>query len=1318
MKRLALGLACLSCLMASPAAAQDPPPAWMPPSVEDPGDLPSSDWGPPRPGGNDASTPPDPPTTSEIDRAPAIFGRAGGCGSLYLSCEATDGAACVAEFNACEEALRAGSRAVAVAEGRLDAEVAAFWEALSQPGRPDAGSGGSAGATVPDEGGQVGTEVTDTVFRSESGITVIVPDGLLDEGETLSVRPQDPADLPRIDAALEPLVVFDVRFDRTNAFAEPVRIEIPLPADVAETDILMCRGFLEDVGIWQAAGCSVDAGRGVAVISADHFSVYGLFRTTVGTAYARYVSAGDWEFRIIADTLVPLATVETVGAALQKAAGTYEAAGFAAPRYRVDVILKDDPPAGLTGPEEARYDSAWLFGYITLPIRPGQTDADLAMDAVHELFHAVQNTRTNRWRMANRLWFVEATADYAAGYLVYPGGAGLERLTASWIATPLHDPDQGLIYQGSHFIGYLQHRLDVPFRDLLWSVLDDARLSGIAADTVASPSGWVLGSVRTDLARLFSLEPLDAFVTQRLPEQDLVAIVVDFVAWALFASDAPDMARLNSRSGHLRTRINAWQVVSVFSPYGDGTAQQPLELVPDYAARIWALDIGREETAGARTVLIRTGADLPSDVELALHVIAAGARVDAPEPVQRIRGEQRFTPVVLPPGQDLFVIAVNGDARPVRLTLEAEVLRSEESTRTAVGGGWSIGLPDWMAERDPAGGVWQAGATDLKTFETLTVRRRTSTEDDTPAGMCAAQTALTDSGVSLGAPLGTGRAVTVAGQKGWLQVYRGTWRQPARASETYLFHGPDMLTVKAGEPGPDVDVIVTRLCVVGDAEALMLETVSSTEAQGAVWPKTVLMSLERSEGPDGFHLVETFEDGLPPGRFQQIRTFGSGNNRGAFNRNDPDRLGFAFGMGRHVTVQPGFVRIHNEDPANGGGLATGAIPVIPGHTLVVRSRHRLHPVEMACRVEPGGDGGRDFHACNTATWLPRTGLVSADLSDLVVALNHMDVCATCRVDSRPSLPEIAFYYPELRDHVFLSSPPGQNTNAGNPEEPRIAPVWSTWFRQELRWTPETGEVVALIEGRPEIRLTVAPRGGLDAVRVFFHAYGSVTGHAHDLDDLEIFWVPNAEVIEPPGTPGDDDQPGDVVLPPSDDDVLPPPGDGPGTTVSDPPEDTDALPEPGAGPHAISGELHLVPGSRPEGAVFAGSYAGRLTADPVEILDATSYIYTGGPSRDMMLRIDLSEATLATCGRQEDLIYGQVEICTDVGTVRIEIGEEGTSPVVLATVPYDWVRFPDGDHISLMPHTQDMARVDQAWLYRPGDRLDVGFRLDLGPKEGP
>ncbi len=893
-----------------------------------------------------------------------------------------------------------------------------------------------------------------TTLSLRNGIAVSVPAGVVTEETELVLKQRLVADFAALAPGWEPETIVEVRLGDLREFAEPLTLTLPLTPELAAADpaTLACRTYLPAVADWAWVACAVDPEQAQVRITTHHLSVFGLFKLSTGFDHQSF-DHGQWSFRLIWERKVGQGALDWVVEALRSAADVYAQQGFTPPMYRLDVVLLDNP-----GGTEASYSSAWLFGYIRLPIRPDTTQEGLQHDAAHELFHALQNRELHAIRMHYRHWLVEATAEYAAGYLAYPGNTGMSPLNDQWPYSPLLNRCDSQVYATGHFIAYVLARTGRSLREFWTAIMGSAwRLPAESLSFGYDLATYLITPDATydanfdAYARALTLDPLKAFLAQHLAPQSkdevLGPLLLDFLAEALFDPRQPERARLDPRLVALSTRIDGQQLTRRFAPYEGAKRLDRITLAPDYAAQIWRVSVPETTRDTALRLALHLDAPLPAEVAAAIYVKPAEHRSQAAVPVLQRLSAEAANILEVPPGHDLFVLLVNGAPTPQSVALEVALLRTEELRTLRLGESrYELDLPTWLAESAATGEArWEARPVDLQPFEG--VRVMDGATGASPVELRAAYERDGATRLRGFTPAGASESVEVAGVEALLRTYRGTLKHTL-AQRAVLLHTDPPLRKEAGD-SVEIPVLLTTLFVQKGHDAFIIECISAPD--DSAWAGQVLRSLRGGVVEGGLVLHEDFSGGtLDRSKFEVFTAIGRGS-------------GFTHQPGTRVSVHNGFARVEQAETDAGGALFTHPIPIVADNVLVIRSRMRAHHRDV------GGPPASPQHNS------------SVSIMDAALTSRRSGVTYVHRDDG------VGFYWA------------GQARSDG----PAFPARWDTWFTQELRWDPATGEVSWSIDGSaPVLRRDAATEA---PVRVGFAGYGWYTDHWLDVDEVEIRW---------------------------------------------------------------------------------------------------------------------------------------------------------------------------------------------------------------------
>ncbi len=194
-----------------------------------------------------------------------------------------------------------------------------------------------------------------------------------------------------------------------------------------------------------------------------------------------------------------------------------------------------------------RHDTSWTWkGNVKSSLNRNKFTGDIhvpfdhsgvqALELAHEVFHAVQNryytllgmselglpvTTSPGTQLLARLWWLEATAEHAAGGVALPradgrphrdmgGDPDLQRLDRTLAHSPsaFRPRSERPSYQNAWFVDFLVRELDVPFKELFEEVA--AGSSPSVLDNLASAlaaRGRPLPEVYAGFARWWFLSP-------------------------------------------------------------------------------------------------------------------------------------------------------------------------------------------------------------------------------------------------------------------------------------------------------------------------------------------------------------------------------------------------------------------------------------------------------------------------------------------------------------------------------------------------------------------------------------------------------------------------------------------------------------------------------------------------------------------------------------------------------------------------------------------------------------------------------------------
>lgn len=500
-------------------------------------------------------------------------------------------------------------------------------EAGTRDANPNGPDAPATGMVVIDE---VLTPTTALITRTWQGaVTVEVPGALLAKPTPLVVTTA-PA-LPRLPTAGRiPVAAYDISLGDLHELALAVRIEIAYATQALAPGLAPAEQLA--VGYWDAVNGSwvmlpdlqVDAARGVVSFTTRHLSLFSVFALNTG-----YRLNARPHFTIIynPDLNAPYGGPELlaaiVGGYLEDAWTAY--AGYAKPAGKIEVYLDD---LGVEG-------SPSYNGTISVNAPYVDTLQELKFDMAHELFHAVQHARYGSlfamWRVR---WWVEATADYAAGRIASAINpvAGTEALMGEGIQarylerTLDDDPEVGdrHKYHGAHFLDFLVR-----------GGADFANIFSFTSDPAGDPT-----------RPLTRLDDYLAIVS-------LGGIVHQYDAFARYFMFDPTSPLPCSGGCTLESLAAYWTAFGA-----DRTDITGTMTFPGFAsAKLWGLPVALAPGETTRNLVVEPSGSL-GDARVYVGVSADGTR--SPTGLQGPLADGSKTRVEVPSGATLLVFAVAG----------------------------------------------------------------------------------------------------------------------------------------------------------------------------------------------------------------------------------------------------------------------------------------------------------------------------------------------------------------------------------------------------------------------------------------------------------------------------------------------------------------------------------------------------------------------------------------------------------------------------------------------------------------------------------
>lgn len=556
----------------------------------------------------------------------------------------------------------------------------------------------------------------------EGLVTLSVPGGLLTEPQPATIASVVGLPPPALPLPAQVLAQYDISIGDLQTFAQPLVIELAydpgqLRGQRPAEEALAALYWDEQLGEWAALPAFVDPERHTVVAVTTHLT------TIAAVELIADGSRSDGCFILsydAADLRQQIATgqvnadyLETIWGALTHARAAYDGAGLPPicedrvvdtvertvtadglvvylPVRRVERLRQHAVMGGDGSPSRSKYT-----GTISIPYLGVATRSQQRLFVAHEVFHAVQARYYTMLGMTElgipgtsapaaatpglfRVWWLDATAEYAAGRLAYPdgdrphpsmGGAiPLRYLDESLLYAPSalyeffggNDPSRDHAYATAWFFEFLSRRYGVAFVPLFKQVAGSYNPSVVAA--------------------------LDAALADRCaPGGGLDACYRAFAQDWVFNAESPLPASP-------RDRIPPKAAEQWLLQAGEQQAEHQFALKPFYTAGLWSLGVAAPAGGGARVLRVEPAGDLPAGTALFVYLLPGRVRpAGGLAPVATFRAgtadldeTRRWVEVAVREEDGLYVLAVNSSgsaqALAVRVRDMAEPTPTPEPT--------------------------------------------------------------------------------------------------------------------------------------------------------------------------------------------------------------------------------------------------------------------------------------------------------------------------------------------------------------------------------------------------------------------------------------------------------------------------------------------------------------------------------------------------------------------------------------------------------------------------------------------------------------
>lgn len=531
----------------------------------------------------------------------------------------------------------------------------------------------------------------------DARVSVTIPGGALPAAQQLTISAVADAPPPLASSVYASGAVYDIAIGDLHRFNQPLSIELTydpaqLSPAVPAADQLAIGTWNPQAQEWAFIPAQVDEARQVVQFQTNHLSIFGWFYIQSG-----YTAKNTFEhFRIIYDA--DLSAAFTVpgegrkngierfahytGAALEQAYTRYQQAGFRMPTERYDVIIGDwssssaSPTAGVI---YIVYNADW---------------PEMAFDAAHELFHIVQNQYLDGNEMAGLRWWMEATADYAAGRIAWDRGspAGLfmgESIKARYLEQSIEfvsetksDPHFRHQYHTAHLLDFMIYGVSggqpdreqeaATFRDMWGRIVDKINENddNFLAEEEDLAGDWDVAAHMADWLG---------------SKQRLNAAYQEFAAFYLFNRNSP--IPVASNAPHDKTPAEAaaaWTQMRL----NDREVTSPAFNIPArYASALWGVVVEVDPAQPARTVKVESPVDLLPDTAVYIYILPGDKRVDlgfgqGPVLIESLDTAQREVTIEVQSGAGLYLLAVNASNSAANMTLKLSASSGSGTLKT------------------------------------------------------------------------------------------------------------------------------------------------------------------------------------------------------------------------------------------------------------------------------------------------------------------------------------------------------------------------------------------------------------------------------------------------------------------------------------------------------------------------------------------------------------------------------------------------------------------------------------------------------------
>ncbi len=538
-------------------------------------------------------------------------------------------------------------------------------------------------------------------------VAVTVPGGLLPSAQTLTISAVPDAPPPLANNIYTSGGVYDVSLGDVTRFAQPLTIELAydpakLSPDLPVADQLAWAYWEPQSQAWSFIPAQVDENRRVAIIETTHLTAFGWYYINVKDYTAKHLSP---QFRVIynpnlnAALNVPGKGLKSgieeyayyTWLAIDQAYRKYKDAGFRLPNYRVDVIVGDwssssaSPSAGVI---YVVYDADY---------------PEMAFDAAHELFHLVQYQYLDGNEMEGVRWWMEVTADYAAGRVAWLGNGDIEKKMGEGIKAKYLDQSIEYLSEDTGDT-YYRHQYHTAY--FLEFVLAGTSGGQNQAKAFSDMWGYVTAEINENDDNWYAEEEDlagDWDVTVHLAKwlgnrERLNAAYREFAAYYLFNATSPLPIPADAAAPD-KVPAEAAAQWSYLKMDDEETTSQSFDLPWRYSAKVWGVVVEVDPAEAARSVSVSGVGSWPQDVSAHVFVLPGDRRVNlgygqGPPPQASLTSAGPVQ-VDVSQGDGLYVLVINSGDRvqQVSLKITAEDKKTTPTPENTLQGKWVLADP-------------------------------------------------------------------------------------------------------------------------------------------------------------------------------------------------------------------------------------------------------------------------------------------------------------------------------------------------------------------------------------------------------------------------------------------------------------------------------------------------------------------------------------------------------------------------------------------------------------------------------------------------